>query len=120
MANCEQFRVSDSSDPGRAYELCTGEFVNGREPPPLRAWNAWRAERGLEPKDGLPAVVGRATQPAKPWDVSQPSRGLGDVVAKITHATGIDRAVKAVTGSKGCNCKKRQERLNSIAPFAGS
>jgi hypothetical protein len=54
---------------------------------------------------------------AAEWDVSQPSRGLGDVVAKITHATGIDKLVKAVTGKKGCGCKKRAAKLNEKFPF---
>ena len=53
------------------------------------------------------------------WDVSKPSRGLGDVVAKITHWTGIDRAVKAVATATGtdCGCGKRQKQLNEAMPF---
>jgi len=44
----------------------------------------------------------------KPWDPSQPSRGLGDTVAKVTAALGI----------KPCGgCKKRQERLNKAVPY---
>lgn len=49
------------------------------------------------------------------WDVSKPSRGLGDAVAKITHATGIDRLVKAVASD--CGCKKRQAVLNAAVPY---
>lgn len=42
------------------------------------------------------------------WDVSQPSRGLGDVVAKITTRVGI----------KPCRgCKGRQKGLNTAVPF---
>jgi len=43
-------------------------------------------------------------------------QGLGDVIAKVTHATGIDRVVKAVTG--GCGCDKRQSTLNRILPIS--
>lgn len=50
------------------------------------------------------------------WNVSQPSRGLGDVVAKVTHATGIDKVVKKVTKG-GCGCAKRQQKLNELLPF---
>jgi hypothetical protein len=63
-----------------------------------------------------------AADQKKSWDVSQPSRGLGDVVKKITHATGIDKAVdfvaEKVTGKKGgCGCAKRQAALNQMVPF---
>ena len=53
------------------------------------------------------------------WDVSKPSRGLGDVVAKVTHWTGIDKAVKAVATATGtdCGCGKRQQKLNEAMPF---
>lgn len=47
-------------------------------------------------------------------------RGLGDVVAAATSATGIDKAVKAATkalGIKDCGCKARQEALNRAVPF---
>lgn len=56
------------------------------------------------------------------WDVSQPSRGLGDTVAKITHATGIAAGVKAVTTAMGidCGCGKRQDTLNKLIPFQGN
>lgn len=45
-----------------------------------------------------------------------PSRGLGDTVAKITHATGIDRAVKAVFGPD-CGCAERQAAANKFFPY---
>jgi len=42
------------------------------------------------------------------WDVSMPSRGLGDTVAKITTRVGI----------KPCRgCKGRQKGLNTAVPF---
>jgi len=42
-------------------------------------------------------------------------QGLGDVIAKVTHAMGISRAVKAITG--GCGCDKRQATLNRLLPI---
>jgi hypothetical protein len=49
------------------------------------------------------------------------SRGLGDSIAKITKATGIEKAVKtvakAVTGSEECGCSKRQDTLNRVFPY---
>ncbi len=44
----------------------------------------------------------------KPWTPDQPSRGLGDTVAKITSAVGI----------KPCGgCKERQAKLNRLVPY---
>ena len=48
------------------------------------------------------------------------SRGLGDTVAKITKAIGIETAVKAVTqavGVKDCGCSQRQDTLNRVFPY---
>jgi hypothetical protein len=43
------------------------------------------------------------------------SRGLGDTVAKITHATGIAKIVKIITPN--CRCDERQEWLNQKIPY---
>lgn len=45
-----------------------------------------------------------------------PSRGLGDVVAKVAQATGVAAAVKAVAG-ESCGCGKRRAALNRAVPF---
>ena len=45
----------------------------------------------------------------------QPSRGLGDTIAKFTHATGIHSLAQIgakAMGKKDCGCKKRQQALN--------
>jgi len=44
------------------------------------------------------------------------SKGLGDSIAKVTQATGINKAVKAVVG-EDCGCKERQEKLNQLFPY---
>lgn len=42
--------------------------------------------------------------------------GLGDTIAQITEATGIDKAVKFIAG-EDCGCKERQEKLNELFPY---
>ena len=44
------------------------------------------------------------------------SKGLGDTIAKVTDATGIDRVVKAVVGDD-CGCDERREKLNKMFPY---
>lgn len=43
-------------------------------------------------------------------------RGLGDVIDRITTATGIKAVVHAVAGEE-CGCQKRRETLNEMFPF---
>jgi len=45
------------------------------------------------------------------------STGLGDTLAKITKATGIDKLVKFVAG-EDCGCEERKEKLNKLFPYA--
>ena len=45
------------------------------------------------------------------------SKGLGDTIAKITNATGIDKLTKKVLG-EDCGCNERKEILNKIFPYA--
>ena len=45
------------------------------------------------------------------------SKGLGDTVAKVTHALGIDvlaEKVAKAAGKEDCGCKRRQEKLNQL------
>ena len=39
--------------------------------------------------------------------------GLGDLVEKVTEATGIKKAVKFIAG-EDCGCDERKEKMNSI------
>lgn len=41
------------------------------------------------------------------------SSGLGDAVAKVTKATGIDKVIKWVAG-EDCGCEERQKLLNKL------
>lgn len=48
------------------------------------------------------------------------SKGLGDTVAKVTNALGIDKLAEEVAqamGKSDCGCKKRQQRLNELFPY---
>jgi hypothetical protein len=54
------------------------------------------------------------------FDPNVPSRGLGDTIAKFTHATGIAKAVEVVTDALGiedCGCGARHEWLNGAVPY---
>lgn len=56
-------------------------------------------------------------------ELNQESTGLGDTIAKITHALGIDKVADAVAklaGAEGCGCDERQQYLNELFPYANS
>jgi hypoxanthine phosphoribosyltransferase len=65
---------------------------------PLRLCNGYREKLGLPP---LP----------EDWTIDQPSRGLGDTIAK-----GIHRLTRGKIKPCG-GCKKRQAVLNRVVPF---
>jgi hypothetical protein len=48
-------------------------------------------------------------------------KGLGDTIARVTKATGIDKFADQVASGLnipgGCGCKKRQEYLNKVVPY---
>jgi hypothetical protein len=51
---------------------------------------------------------------------TEESKGLGDTIAKITAATGIDKLVEEVANAMGkgdCGCNKRRRRLNDLFPY---
>lgn len=52
----------------------------------------------------------------KGFDPTQPSKGLGDTIAKVTHYTGIAKLTDIVTdilGIEDCGCDQRREDLNN-------
>ncbi len=53
------------------------------------------------------------------WIPDQPSRGVGDTVAKMTHATGLNRLAKIYTKATGkpCGCNERQKKMNQVFPY---
>jgi YD repeat-containing protein len=53
-------------------------------------------------------------------ELRHPDRGLGDTVARLAKATGMDRVAQAVAtavGAKDCGCAARQARLNTLLPY---
>lgn len=51
---------------------------------------------------------------------SEKSTGLGDTVAKMTNALGLDKvaeSVAKVVGKDDCGCNKRREKLNELFPY---
>ena len=54
-------------------------------------------------------------------DTNTESKGLGDSIAKITHALKIDiladKVAKAL-GEEDCGCTRRKETLNQLFPYS--
>ena len=51
---------------------------------------------------------------------NQESKGLGDTIAKVTHAVGLDKVAESVAhaiGKEDCGCNKRREMLNDLFPY---
>jgi hypothetical protein len=51
---------------------------------------------------------------------NEESKGLGDTIAKITHATGLDVVAEKIAhamGKEDCGCKRRREILNDLIPY---
>jgi hypothetical protein len=53
-------------------------------------------------------------------DNNDKSRGLGDTIAKVTKATGLNSLAQMganILGKKDCGCNKRKEVLNKAFPY---
>lgn len=77
--------------------------------------------KGVEPQDAMKQFMDDYREKNKPVEKSpiiQP-RGLGDTIANITHATGLDKLATLYTNITGkeCGCKSRQEALNKLLPY---
>lgn len=63
----------------------------------------------------------KRTKAYREWKAKYESapEGLGDVIEKVTEATGIKAAVKAVSNAfaADCGCDERKRRLNDILRF---
>ena len=54
------------------------------------------------------------------FDPTQPSKGLGDTIAKVTHYTGISKLTDVITDALGiedCGCDRRREALNDAVNY---
>jgi len=49
-------------------------------------------------------------------NVEAQSKGVGDTVAKITKATGVDKLVKFIAG-EDCGCDERKIKLNKLFTY---
>lgn len=117
LGRCDTFRNGDNltNQPecdqfqGRQCDICNGTAIVDGKPVSAELANWYRARWGLAP-------IG---EDQASWNVSMPSRGLGDSIAKITHYTGIAAAVDFVSTAVGvpCGCGGRQESLNQVVPF---
>lgn len=56
----------------------------------------------------------------KEFDPNKESEGLGDTIAKFTHATGLDKladSVAKLAGQEDCGCNKRRQIFNNLIPY---
>ena len=54
------------------------------------------------------------------FNPKEESKGLGDTIAKFTHATGLNKVatnVAKLAGKDDCGCGKRQKTLNDLFPY---
>ena len=114
-AKCEMFH-------GVCFELF-GKLRACTDPQkPRQAWMAYagtltsRCPRGRwghggNRKTPEPRAHEGAGNPQSDWSPAQPSRGLGDTIAKATSKLGI-------TPCEGC--KERQAALNKLVPYSNS
>lgn len=57
---------------------------------------------------------------AEDFDPKKQSEGLGDTIAKVTNALGIDKLAEKVAhmaGKEDCGCNRRREKLNELFPY---
>jgi len=57
----------------------------------------------------------KRTKEYKEWKANQ-SKGVGDTIAKVTKAKGIDKAVKFLLGDD-CGCDDPKDKLNKLFPY---
>lgn len=98
---------------GRRLDLCTGQGHDGRPAPRQEAVDQWRANHCQR------ETVQNGSRKSE-WNPGLPSRGLGDSIAKVTHAIGLDAAAESIAkavGAKSCGCKARQAALNRAFPY---
>jgi len=94
---CEQFS-------GRLKDICNGTALVDGAPINPEHVKHFRVIHGLEP--------------GPVWQPGDKPRGLGDVIATVTHYTGIAAVVKAI--NPNCGCAERQKSLNDKLPFGGN
>lgn len=54
------------------------------------------------------------------FDPKEKAQGLGDTVAKFTHALGIDKLamfIARLMGKEDCGCNRRRKKLNKLVTY---
>lgn len=93
--------------------LCRGDIGT------LWYTNRWRRQVGLPPLPGVeipPDILPESPLATSAWDLSCPSRGFGDTVAKALHWTGLAIVARWLLGTD-CGCQSRQARWNRRWPY---
>lgn len=72
-----------------------------------RDYKNWLIKRSIDETESYKAL--KKSVESKP-------EGLGDSIAKITKATGIDKVVKAIAGDD-CGCDERKSKLNKLFTY---
>ena len=65
-------------------------------------------------------IVNNKNKKMKGFDPKQKSKGVGDTIAKITHATGLDKIadkVAKIAGKEDCGCNTRRRKYNELFPY---
>ena len=97
---CERFT-------GRLKEICNGTALVDGVPMDPEHVKHFRVLHGIENESA--------------WKPGDKPRGLGDVIATVTHYTGIAAVVHAVNPNCGCHGDDgRQGQLNKTLPFKGN
>tara|TARA_R110000822_G_scaffold32783_1_gene93932 strand:+ start:782 stop:1168 length:387 start_codon:yes stop_codon:yes gene_type:complete len=55
--------------------------------------------------------------------IKEKSKGFGDTIAKLTHATGLDKVadkIAKMAGKEDCGCGRRREILNELLPYTST
>lgn len=76
-------------------------------------------ENGLDANSALDAYNAERAVPMVVEQSTTKSMGLGDTIAKISHAVGMDKLAEKYTEITGkpCGCQERQALLNKIFPY---
>jgi hypothetical protein len=102
------------------YDECREAFLNaGYGAIPVGEYLLMLGIAAGSAKSGIPKELLLVALYQQKFPTPELSKGLGDTIAKITHATGLDKLAELYTQltGKDCGCKNRQEALNKLVPY---
>ena len=102
---------NSKGDPSKCPDILIRDF--------LHTWGELSQAMNKYPDMPYTEAYERFKMELAEWTVHQKSRGAGDTIAKVTHATGLDKLSELYTKITGkpCGCKDRQEALNKLVPY---